>query len=68
MDAAWSFGGSAATFLIEPAIAQEITFFNFYQEMFKKFDRGASKDIYSISVDYKLWIYAYEPKSKHCEP
>ena len=32
--------------------------------MVKKYNRGASKNVYHIVTGDKWWIYAYEPESK----
>ena len=34
------------------------------KEMLKKYDRGASKDVYKIVTGDESWIYAYEPETK----
>ena len=34
------------------------------KEMLKKYDSGASKDVYKIDTGNESWIYAYEPETK----
>lgn len=40
--------GSTAKYLLDSAIVRKMTFFDWYKEMLKKYDRGASKDTYKI--------------------
>ena len=32
--------------------------------MLSKLDRGASKEVYNISMDNESWIYNYDPETK----
>lgn len=45
-------------------IAQKKARVDWCKEMLKKFDRGASKDVYKIVTGDESWIYAYEPETK----
>lgn len=45
-------------------IAQNKARVDWCKEMLKKYDRGASKDVYKIVTCDESWIYAYEPKGK----
>jgi len=45
-------------------IAQKKARVDWSKEMLKKYDRGASKAVYSIVTGDETWIYAYEPESK----
>ncbi|XP_033254026.1 histone-lysine N-methyltransferase SETMAR-like [Drosophila miranda] len=46
------------------SLAQKKDRVNWSKEMLKKFDRGASKDVYKIVTGDESWIYAYEPETK----
>lgn len=45
-------------------IAQKKARVDWCKEMLKKYNRGASKDVYKIVTGDESWIYAYEPESK----
>ena len=45
-------------------IAQKKARVDWCKEMLKKYDRGASKDVYKIVTGDESWIYAYEPETK----
>ena len=45
-------------------IAQKKARVDWCKEMLKKFNRGASKDVYKIVTGDESWIYAYEPETK----
>lgn len=44
--------------------AQKKARVNWCKEMLKKYNRGASKDVYKIVTGDESWIYAYEPETK----
>ena len=44
--------------------AQKIARVDWCKEILKKYDRGASKDVYKIVTDDESWIYAYELETK----
>ena len=46
------------------SIAQKKARVDWSKEMLQRNDRGTSKHVYDIATGVKLWIYAYEPKSK----
>lgn len=46
------------------SIAQKKARVKWCKEMMKKFNRGASKDVYKIVTGDESWIYAYEPETK----
>lgn len=45
-------------------IAQKKARVDWCKEMLKKYDKGASKNIYKIVTGDESWIYAYEPETK----
>lgn len=45
-------------------IAQKKARVDWCKEILKKFNRGASKDVYKIVTGDESWIYAYEPETK----